>query len=226
MHKSACILLVLVALPLAQANAQEFQDLFNGKDLTGWAGKEGFWSVQAGAIVGETTKENPAKPNTFLVWQGGEVADFEFKALVRFKGNNSGVQYRSELIDAKNFALKGYQGDLHPKPEYFGMMYGEKTGRGIIAQRFQRVEVGADGKSNVLAEIGDKNQELVDSQWNEIRIIAVGNRMVHQNQRCDDHGTDRQPSRCILNRGSRSAASCRSADEGGIQEHSVSSARW
>lgn len=156
------------------------QSLFNGKDLTGWAGKDGFWKVENGAIVGETTAKNPAKPNTFLVWEGGEVADFEFTATVRFKGNNSGVQYRSELVDPEHFALKGYQADLHPKPEFFGMMYGEKTGRGIIAQRFQRVEAGAEGKPKVVAEIGDKNQQLVDWEWNELRIVAVGNRMVHQ----------------------------------------------
>lgn len=180
MRKTVCVLLTLLAFSISTVSAQEFQNLFNGKDLSGWAGKEGFWTVQNGTIVGETTKEKPAKPNTFLVWLGGEVGDFEFKATVRFKGNNSGVQYRSELVDPANFALKGYQADLHPKPEYFGMLYGERTGRGIIAQRFQRVEAGTKGKPRVVAEIGDKNQQLTDWDWNEIRIVAVGNRMVHQ----------------------------------------------
>ena len=32
-----------------------FQALFNGKDLSGWAGKTEFWSVKAGAIFGQTT---------------------------------------------------------------------------------------------------------------------------------------------------------------------------
>lgn len=180
MPKLFCVLFTLIALSLNSAQAQEFQNLFNGKDLSGWKGKDGFWTVKDGTIVGETTKENPAKPNTFLVWQGGNVGDFEFKTKVRFKGNNSGVQYRSELVDPEHFALKGYQADLHPKPEYFGMLYGEKTGRGIIAQRFQKVEAGATGKPKVVGEIGDKNQKLNDWEWNELRIVAVGNRMVHQ----------------------------------------------
>lgn len=180
MRKLVCLLLTLFLFSTSSVYAQEFQNLFNGKDLNGWAGKDGFWTVQDGAIVGETTQEKPAKPNTFLIWQGGDVGDFEFKATVRFKGNNSGVQYRSELVDPANFALKGYQADLHPKPEYFGMMYGERTGRGIIAQRFQRVEAGVKGKPKVVAEIGDKKQQLTDWEWNEIRIVAVGNRMVHQ----------------------------------------------
>ena len=172
--------LFLVPLLSLTIQAQDFQSLFNGKDLSGWAGKTEFWSVKDGAIHGQTTKEQPTKGNTFLVWQDGQVADFIFKAKVRFSGNNSGVQYRSELIgEPKDYAVKGYQADLHPKPEYFGMLYAEKW-RGIVAQRFQRVIVGEDGKPQVIGEVGDKNQKLVDTDWNELTVIAVGHRQIHQ----------------------------------------------
>ena len=172
--------LFLVSVVTVTANAQEFQSLFNGKDLSGWAGKTEFWSVKDGAIFGQTTKDKPTKGNTFLVWQGGEVGDFVLKAKVRFTGNNSGVQYRSELVgNPDDYVVKGYQADLHPKPEYFGMLYAEKW-RGIVAQRFQRVVVGEDGKSQVVGQVGDKNQNLVDSEWNELAIVAVGNRQIHQ----------------------------------------------
>ena len=108
---TSLLLLSVFTLP---AHAQEFQTLFNGKDLSGWAGKSGFWTVKDGAILGQTTKEKLTKGNTFLVWQGGEVADFVFKAKVRFSGNNSGVQYRSELVGKPgDFVVKGYQADLH-----------------------------------------------------------------------------------------------------------------
>ena len=171
---------LLLPILATTAGAQEFQTLFNGKDLTGWTGKSEFWSVKDGAIFGQTTKENPTKANTFLIWDGGEVGDFIFKAKVRFSGNNSGVQYRSERFGKpEDFAVKGYQADLHEKPEYFGMLYAEKW-RGIVAQRFQRVFVGADGKPQVVGEVGDKTQKLVDSEWNELTIIAVGNRQIHQ----------------------------------------------
>ena len=174
--------LALLLLPALQAFAveEEFKSLFNGKDLTGWAGKSEFWSVKDGAIFGETTPDRPTQGNTFLVWQGGEVDDFVFKAKVRFSGNNSGVQYRSEHVGpAKNYVMKGYQADLHPKPEYFGMLYAEKW-RGIVAQRFQKVVVGPDGKAEVMGEVGDKTQKLVDQEWNELTIVAVGNRQIHQ----------------------------------------------
>ncbi|MCP4786335.1 MAG: DUF1080 domain-containing protein [Fuerstiella sp.] len=173
-------LLMLIPVLSAAASAQEFQSLFNGNDLSGWDGKTEFWSVKGGAIFGQTTKDKPTKGNTFLVWQGGEVGDFVFKAKVRFTGNNSGVQYRSELVGKpEDFVAKGYQADLHPKPEFFGMLYAEKW-RDIVAQRFQRVVVGADGKPEVVGEVGDRSQMLVDNEWNELTIIAVGNRQIHQ----------------------------------------------
>ncbi len=159
-------------------NEQNFEILFNGKDLSGWDGNPRFWSVQEGAIVGQTTPENPTAGNTFLIWQGGEVADFEFRCKVRFSGNNSGVQYRSQIANQKNFVLHGNQADLHPSQDYFGMLYGEGT-RGIVATRGQRVEISAAGKSTVVGKVGD-GTNLDGEQWNDLRIVAVGNRLFHQ----------------------------------------------
>ena len=73
-----------------------FQCLFDGKTLNGWEGKTQFWSVQDGAITGQTTKDNPTKGNTFLIWRGGKTADFELRLDFRIVGGNSGIQYRSE----------------------------------------------------------------------------------------------------------------------------------
>ncbi|MFT6792576.1 MAG: putative heme-binding domain-containing protein [Rubritalea sp.] len=161
-----------------QPRVEGAEALFNGKDLSGWKGTEGHWSVEDGAIVGKTTKEKPVKGNTFLVWQGGPVADFEFTCKVKFEGNNSGVQYRSKMVDPKKYVLGGYQADLHPAQKYFGMLYGEKFG-GILAQRGQRVEIGEDGKPKVTGKVGN-DTKLIGTEWNELRVVAVGNRMIHQ----------------------------------------------
>ena len=154
--------------------------LFNGKDLSGWLGKKEFWRVENGTIVGETTKEIPTNGNTFLIWKGGEVKDFEFSCQVKFQGNNSGVQYRSEAVgDLNDCVLRGYQADLHPKQEFFGMLYGEKFGkRGIIARRWQKVDARGDKDVRVLGIVGDKTK-LDGTQWNKLSIVAVGNRMIH-----------------------------------------------
>ena len=47
------------------------KSLFDGKTLEGWDGNPIHWSVEDGSIVGENTKENPTKGNTFLIWKGG-----------------------------------------------------------------------------------------------------------------------------------------------------------
>ncbi len=53
-----------------------FTRMFNGKDLTGWDGSPDLWSVKDGAIIGQTTTENPAKENTFLIWTNGAAGGF------------------------------------------------------------------------------------------------------------------------------------------------------
>jgi len=169
------------ALGFTICRAQGTLDLFNGKDLSGWIGKPEFWKVENGTIIGETTRDKPTKGNTFLIWKGGQVRDFEFSCQVTFKGNNSGVQYRSEAVgELKDCVLRGYQADLHPKQEYFGMLYGEKFGkRGIIAKRWQKADARGDKEVKSLGSVGDKT-ELDGTQWNKLSIIAVGNRLIHK----------------------------------------------
>jgi putative heme-binding domain-containing protein len=175
---SSCI--IICCLGLASLSAQKTIDLFNGKDLSGWIGKDQFWKVENGTIIGETTEDNPTPANTFLIWKGGEVRDFEFSCQVKFQGNNSGVQYRSKAVgDLKDCVLTGYQADLHPKQEFFGMLYGEKYGkRGIIARRWQKADARGDKDVKILGSVGDKT-ELDGTKWNKLTIVAVGNRLIH-----------------------------------------------
>jgi 3-keto-disaccharide hydrolase len=71
--------------------------LFNGKTLNGWSGDSN-WKVEDGAIVIESTCEQPTG-TIYLVWQGGEAADFELKMEMKGTGNiNSGIQYRSWIV--------------------------------------------------------------------------------------------------------------------------------
>ena len=63
-----CSVLLATGSPAAETG---FKSLLNGKDLTGWTGDPKLWSVKDGAITGQTTPDNPAKGNTFLIWTGG-----------------------------------------------------------------------------------------------------------------------------------------------------------
>jgi hypothetical protein len=123
-----------------------FQQLFNGKDLSGWKGDPELWSVEDGCITGKTRGADHLPYNKFLIWDG-TAADFEFRCEFRLEGeNNSGVQYRSVHDKVLgDFVCVGYQADIHTKPEFTGMLYDEK-GRGIIAKRGEKVVVAADGK--------------------------------------------------------------------------------
>src|SRR5687768_7342103 len=85
-----------------------FKQLFNGKDLADWEGNPAFWSVKDGTITGQTTKENPTKGNTFLIYKGGNGDDFELRLSYKIVGGNSGIQYRSKVIDPKKWVVGGY----------------------------------------------------------------------------------------------------------------------
>src|SRR5687767_10115236 len=63
--------------------------LFNGKDLTGWDGDARLWSVKNGVIRGETTAENPAKGNTFLILKDKPLADFDLRLSFRCNATNN-----------------------------------------------------------------------------------------------------------------------------------------
>src|SRR5262245_29777513 len=65
--------------PLPFDDHAGFVSIFDGSTLKGWDGDPKFWRVEGGAIVGQTTAENPLKENTFIIWRGGEPGDFELK---------------------------------------------------------------------------------------------------------------------------------------------------
>ena len=80
----------------APAEPADMKCIFNGTDLTGWDGDPRLWSVKDGALRGETTAENAAQGNTFIIWKDGVLKDFELRLSFRCNAaNNSGIQYRS-----------------------------------------------------------------------------------------------------------------------------------
>ena len=83
-------------LQMAPPESAGMQQIFNGEDLSGWDGDPRLWSVRDGVLRGETTAENAARGNTFLIWKEGVTKDFELRLSFRCNAtNNSGIQYRS-----------------------------------------------------------------------------------------------------------------------------------
>lgn len=158
-----------------------FESIFDGT-LKGWDGDSKFWRVEDNSIVGETTKENPLKMNTFMIYRGDKPKDFELKLEFRMNNTNSGVQYRSvEMPEVGQWVLKGYQADMDFVNTYTGMLY-EERGRGILALRGQMTQIDPGKGPRVIGELqnGDELKGYIKiNGWNQFHVIARGNRLTH-----------------------------------------------
>lgn len=166
-----------------------FQTLFNGENLDGWDGDPRLWSVRDGVIHGETTAENPAKGNTFLIWQDGATKDFELRLSFRCNAtNNSGIQYRSKHITDKSarneWVVRGYQHEIRNEvgfPNISGFIYGEGLNRGRICMVGEKA-VQEDGKKKVLETLitPEEFKKLFHlDDWNDVTIVCKGRNIQH-----------------------------------------------
>jgi Domain of Unknown Function (DUF1080) len=199
--------------PLAAPPEPEgMQQLFNGQDLGGWSGDPRLWSVKDGVIHGETTAENVAAGNTFLIWQGGKVGDFELRLSFRCNAdNNSGIQYRSKQITdytAKNkWVVRGYQHEIRNEntlPNVSGFIYDEGGGAGgrqRICQAGEQATWEAAGGKKIAATLIDQpefTKLMKIDDWNDVVIRAEGNHIRHYlNGRLILDFTDADPSKAL-----------------------------
>jgi len=173
------------------AEPADMQPLFDGKDLDGWDGDPRLWSVKDGVIHGETTPENVAAGNTFLIWKGGEVGDFDLRLSFRCNAtNNSGIQYRSKHItddSVKNkWVVRGYQHEIRNEetfPNVPGFIYDEGGSRARICQVGEQATWETEGGKKVAAtplidQEAFKDLMKVDD-WNDVVIRAEGNHIRH-----------------------------------------------
>src|SRR5262245_14271444 len=165
-----------------------FTRLFNGRDLTGWAGRPEHWSVEDGAIVGRTTPEKPARGNNFLIAKNSDknllVDDFELRFSYKISvSGNSGIQYRS--IERDNYVVAGYQADFDGAQRFSGILYDEAGGaggRGIMAMRGEKVLWNAEGKKEVTGRVADAEKiqaAIKNDDWNDYVVIVRGNHLQH-----------------------------------------------
>lgn len=189
MNPRRLLALTLTVLGITASHAAEegFTPLFDGKSLAGWKGHPAIWSVQDGAITGQTKTDKDITHNTFLVWEGGTLGDFELRLRYRIVNGNSGIQYRSKVAQQgpQGPIVGGYQADFEAGKTYSGILY-EERGRGILANRGQKVRIttGADGtpKIEVTGSVGkseDIQAKIRHEDWNDYVIIAKGNHLQH-----------------------------------------------
>jgi len=176
-----------------------YTSLFDGVSLKGWDGNPKFWRVEGGAIVGESTPQNPSG-NTYIAYRGVEAKDFTLKFEIKIEGDGgSGLQYRSKTgipwsrpIPANvtanvgpvnlNWMMTGPQADFWPSRVYSGQFYSENTPMGIMAWRGQVVEGAGLGAKRLMGAIGDRTTlgTLVKvNDWNQYTVIARGGTFIH-----------------------------------------------
>jgi hypothetical protein len=180
--------------PLPESTDEaRFVSLFDGRTLKGWAGDPRYWRVEDGTIVGELTPETLLKDNnSFLVWQGGPVTNFDLRLQYRISpGGNSGINYRSEILSTPEWTMRGYQFDIggSEQPTITGMNYDER-GRHVLALagQFASVAVEERGRHEAIIGAADRLESfddaaftngLVREGWNDARIIARGDLLIH-----------------------------------------------
>ena len=173
----------------APAEPNDMKRIFNGKDLSGWDGDTRLWSVEEGAIRGETTSDNPAKGNTFIIWKDGVTKDFELRLSFRCNAtNNSGIQYRSKHVTGdkvrNKWVVRGYQHEIRNQsklPSVSGFIYGEGIGRGRMCLVGEKATWGDDGKkiTGTLIDAAGFEKLFKLSDWNDVVIIAKGTHIQH-----------------------------------------------
>jgi hypothetical protein len=160
-----------------------FKTIFDGSSIAGWDCDPGFWRVENGEIVGETTAKHQPAQNTFCIWKGGAPGDFELRLQYKLTGagGNSGIQYRSvELPNVAKWVMKGYQFDIDGAQTYTGQVYEERN-RGFLALRGQVSYVPDGGTVGTIGTTGDGaslKAFIRLNDWNDVDIVARGNTLI------------------------------------------------
>lgn len=161
MKKSFSVFLVffLLSLPFI-ISAQQWQPLFNGKDLKGWKPLNGHakYEVVNGTIVGTTVF---GEPNSFLATEkdyGDFILEFEFWL---DQDMNSGVQFRSESkADYQNGRVHGYQYEIDPLPRAWSAGIYDEARRDWLYPMEYNPSV---------------KKQLQLKTWNKCRVECIGN---------------------------------------------------
>src|SRR5208337_3983807 len=119
---------------------------------------------------------------TFLVFTGSMPNDFELHVKYKFVSpdGNSGIQFRSKVLDPKTFRVGGYQADFDAKGGFDGSIYDEAGvagGRGTMSNRGEKTVWDTDNKrkNEKFGEGGDALKKLLKiGDWNDIVLVANG----------------------------------------------------
>ncbi len=159
-HFLSFLFFVAISFSSSAFSGDGWENLFNGKDLSGWKQLNGNakFEVVNGEIVGTTVLNTP---NSFLVTEkifGDFILELD---LVVESDMNSGIQFRSESKpEVMNGRVHGYQCEVDPSPRaWSGGIYDEAR-RGWLYP----LELNPSAKKAFRQE-----------EWNHYRLECIGN---------------------------------------------------
>ena len=167
-----CAILVLSVLP-GRALADEWKQLFNGKDLTGWN------HVGPGGMTVEDGLIKTHGGMGLLYWTGGKVGDVAIRVVfkMRDKNDNSGVFIRIPIEPREEWmpVHYGYEVQIDNEPEksnedeyhYTGALYSltkplAKAGK--PGPEWNTMEITLDGPRTIVNVNGQKVTDYTEGQ--------------------------------------------------------------
>jgi hypothetical protein len=106
--------------------------------------------------------------------------DFELRLKYKFVSpqGNSGIQFRSKILDQETYRVGGYQADIDATGAYDGSIYDEAGvvgGRGTSSNRGDKTTWNAENQRHAV-KIAD-SQELLKvinvGDWNDVTLVAI-----------------------------------------------------
>ena len=133
-----------------------WKPLWDGKTLDGWEPTGGgHWAVEGGEIRATNASREPKHGH--LVSKK-EYGDFAVRLKFESKAGNSGLYFRVE--EGGSYGVRGFQAEIDPTNDVGGLY--ETDGRGWVVQ--PRPE--------------DVKKWIKPNAWNELSVVALGDRLV------------------------------------------------
>ena len=183
--------------PIDDTDMVGWTKLFDGTTLDGWDGNPEVWKVESGAITAESTATRRLG-TTYLIWRGGEPADFELKLEIKAESDiHGGVFYRGSVgagparAQSATFAVPanpkwnvtGYSLDFDYGPDNDGNVQdtgGRPETQIVWRGHIVRMEPGKRPRS--IGSLGDRDalmKGIRPGEWNQLHIIAHGPQVTH-----------------------------------------------
>lgn len=147
-----------------ERNAEEWVQLFNGKDLTGWKthpSAPGMWSVEDGCIVGK------GKNVSHLFTEKGDYEDFHYRVVAKISDKgNSGQYFRTKFGGGYPSGYEAQINSTFPDPQKTGSLYNfaKITEKLVEPDEWFTQEVIAKGNHIIIIVNGKKTVDFKDEK--------------------------------------------------------------